>query len=324
MRKLISVLFALSILMSMISGCGNADSPSSVEGTQPAATDGEASEPSDTLTVLLCGPQMQSVEAAIKIFNREHETEINVVKYEADSEWEKFSTKIMAQDSDFDVFVPAAYQLGDVVRNRLYQDLGEFDELKSRIEGNALTKQLAVMGDEIIYVPSDISVTYSGDISTAYSLFKYCYKNLNLYTGEFSDPNGDELFELMKHRCADPEDSKDNPFYDFEFYDASGWYAFMNKYSEKKDLAAEFLCLLFDINCGKYNDDGAIISSLLVTYPEIEDGVEYTPSWLYYTYDYSHVIGEALIGCEETDGSDETLKKLAEDAARTLRMRLEG
>ena len=161
MRKLISVLFALSILMSMISGCGNADSPSSVEGTQPAATDGEASEPSDTLTVLLCGPQMQSVEAAIKIFNRDHDTEINVVRYEADSEWEKFSTKIMAQDSDFDVFVPAAYQLGDVVRNRLYQDLGEFDELKSRIEGNALTKQLAVMGDEIIYVPSDISVTYS-------------------------------------------------------------------------------------------------------------------------------------------------------------------
>lgn len=322
MRKLISVLFALSIIMSMISGCGNADSPSSVEGTQPA--EGEASDPSDTLTVLLCGPQMQSVEAAIKIFNREHETEINVVRYEADSEWEKFSTKIMAQDSDFDVFVPAAYQLGDVVRNRLYQDLGEFDELKSRIEGNALTKQLAVMGDEIIYVPSDISVTYSGDISTAYSLFKYCYKNLNLYTGEFSDPNGDELFELMRHRYADPEDSKDNPFYDFEFYDASGWYAFMNKYSEKKDLAAEFLCLLFDINCGKYNDDGAIISSLLVTYPEIEDGTEYTPSWLYYTYDYSHVIGEALIGCEETDGSDETLKKLAEDAARTLRMRLEG
>ena len=324
MRKLVSVLIALSILMSMISGCGNADIPSSVEGTQPAATDGEASDPSDTLTVLLCGPQMSSVESAIMIFNRDHDTEINVVRYEADSEWEKFSTKIMAQDSDFDVFVPAAYQLGDVVRNRLYQDLGEFDELKSRIEGNALTKQLAVMGDEIIYVPSDISVTYSGDISTAYSLFKYCYKNLNLYTGEFSDPNGDELFELMKHRCADPEDSKDNPFYDFEFYDASGWYAFMNKSSEKKDLAAEFLCLLFDINCGKYNDDGLVISSQLVTYPEIEDGTEYTPSWLYYTYDYSHVIGEALIGCEETDGSDETLKKLAEDAARTLRMRLEG
>jgi len=59
-------------------------------------------------------------------------------------------------------------------------------------------------------------------------------------------------------------------------------------------------------------------------YPTPEDGVEHVPSWMYYGYEFVEPIGNAISSVTTTDGSDEALRKLAQEAARGVRMRLEG
>lgn len=83
-------------------------------------TDEELSD--DALTVLLCGPTTNDIETIISEYERLYNTKVNLIKYSKDIDWTKFSTKIMSQDSDFDLFMPVPAHVADIVRNGAYED----------------------------------------------------------------------------------------------------------------------------------------------------------------------------------------------------------
>lgn len=319
MRKYLFVLLAFSILMLALVGCGDssdklthADENNLIAGI----TDDELVD--DALTILLCGPRAYEMESIVSLYEEKYGVDVNVIKYADDNEWNKFATKLLSQDSDFDLFMPVEAQLGSVIRNGLYQDLSAYEDVSSRIESNSLTNMISSVEGGLIGVPCYTQTFSSTNSSGADTLFKYCYKNVNLYMGVNSDTEGEELFEVLKHHYGHPDDEKENAFYDFEYNEALTSYVFMNKFSQKKEQAAEFLCFLFDV----FNND--IESTVYLLYPLIEDGSEYVPSWLYYTYEFVEPIANAFEATLESDGSDEALRKLAQEAIRGMRMRLEG
>lgn len=320
MKRLLSAIFSLLYLMLALCSCGNAQLPDSDEqNTNDLLVGTEEDVLVDgALTILLCGTATHDVEVAVSEFETAKGIKVNVIKYEKDDDWAKFATKVMSQITDFDLFMPVPYHIPEIILNEAYLELSEFDEIKSRIESNSITDAVANMDGKLFGMPCNIQLSYSGDYKYAATNMKYCYKNLNLFTKSYLDPDGEELFEVLKFAYQNPGDDKQNPYYDFEFYDAYTQYVFMNRYTEKKELASEFLCLLFDI----LNKN--IESAAILPYPTPENGEEYMPSWIYYGYEFVEPIGNAVSSVADTDGSDEALRKLAREAARQVKMRLEG
>lgn len=313
--KRIFLLLPLIALM-ILSACGTPNGAENDNNLIGDVADDKAG--GDRLTVVLCGPSTYDVEIAVSEFERLYETDVDLVLYNNDDDWDKFATKIMSKDSSIDLFMPVNARMASVVRNGVYQDLNDFEEVKSRLSGNYLTEMISDMQGELIGVPCNTQLTYSGDSQFAKTLMKYCYKNLNLFTGEFSDADGDEFFEVLKNRYGNPDDSKENAYYDFEYSEAFTQYVFMNKYSDNKELAAQFLCVLFDVL------NGDITAAVTLPYQAVDGETVYMPSWLYYSYDYVSPIGTAFSSVADTDGSDNAIRKLASDAVYQLRMRLEG
>ena len=318
MRKCISVVLALLVFTVALAGCGRSEQLTFEEKNDLIAGFTEDETVDGALTILLCGPRASETESIVSLYEEKYGVDVNVIKYAKDNDWDKFATKILAQDSDFDLFMPVEAQLGSIIRNGVYQELSDYEKIRSRIESNSLTNMISTVEGDLIGVPCYTQAFSSADSSSANTLFKYCYKNVNLYTGVNADPEGEELFEVLKHHYAHPDDEKENAFYDFEYNDALTSYMFMNKYSKKKDQAAELLCFLFDV----FSSD--VESTVYLLYPSVENGSEYVPSWLYYTYEFVEPIADAYMAAVETDGSDETLRKLAQEAAKGVKMRLEG
>lgn len=89
----------------------------------------------------------------------------------------------------------------------------------------------------------------------------------------------------------------------------------MNRYSNRQAEVSELLCYIFD----NYNSKAGL--NLTFPYPEYIENVEYKPSWRYYTYDYIAPITETF---SRISSSDKALRDLAREAARQVKMRLEG
>lgn len=317
MNRLIPIIIALLLFTLTLSGCGKSDSLTLEEKNNILAGITEDEAVDGALTIILCGSNTYDVETAVSEFEKKYELDVNVVLYD-EGEWDKFATKAMSQDSDFDLFMPVPAQIASIVRSGVYQDLNDCSDIKARLESNSLAKMISLIDDTLIGVPCNTEIWYTGETNAAMTVFKYCYKNLNLFTGEYSDKEGKEFFEVLKNRYSNPEDSRENAYYDFDNHCAFTQYVFMNRYSEKKELAEDFLCCLFDI----LNRD--IESAAQLTYPEIAADIEYTPYWQFYSNDYVDPLGEALSAVVNTDGSDEALRRLAEKAADGVSMRMEG
>lgn len=320
MYKCMYVFLTLLVFMISLVGCGASDRLTTGEKNDLIAgiTDDEIVDGS--LTILLCGPSAGSIENIVSEYEKKYETDVNVIRYDTDADWSEFATKVLAQDSDFDLFMPVQAQLGSIIRSGVYQDLSGYESIRTRIESNSLTSMISMTEGELIGVPCCVELMSSKDSMAAMTLFKYCYKNLNLFTGSYSDPDGEELFEVLKNRYANPDDGKENAFYDFEYNSASTSYLFMNNSSLKKDLAADFLCYLFDV----LNEETEVEQTIALPYPSIEADAEYTPSWLFYSYEFVEPLGEAFTSVADTDGSDDALRRLAREAANGVGMRLEG
>ncbi len=319
MKRLITSILAFAMLISLC-GCGKQDdthlSPEEYNDLLAGVTEDELTDDAG-LTILLCGPTTNDVEVAIHDYEILNGIEINVIKY-GEGKWDQFVTKALAQDKDFDLFMPVPAQIPGIIISDAYQDLSGYPDIKSRLYGNDLVKSLADYDGTLIGVPCCTQLNYSSDSSSSRTLFKYGYKNINTFTGEYSDPDGEELFEVLKHLYNNPEDTREDQFYDFEYYGVMTQYVFMNRSSQHKDAAASFLCYLYDI----LNKD--IESAAYLTYPEVEEGIEHVPGWLFWPADYIEPFSEAKEEALKSDGSDEAIRKIAQEAALGFRMRLEG
>lgn len=328
MKKLLAIFLSLALSASLLASC---TSPRE-QMTHEEANDLLAGITEDVIkdegiTVLLCGPNTLIVEELAREYENLYGINVNIKKY-GEGSWDRFTTKVLSQDDDFDLFMPVLYQIAPIVRSGVYQKLNGYENIKSRIKGIDATEMLSNLDGTYIALPMSVQLFSTTDtvdvlgnpIDRDYTLHKYLYKHLDLFADTFTDPDGEEFFEVLKHFYNNPDETKpEKELYDFEINYASAEYLFLNKYSKNKDEAVDFLCFLFD----QMSVESDSLGSLWL-YPEVEKGVEYTPEWIYTTYEYWSVMRATVTEVHETDGSDETLRQMAEEAARELRRRLEG
>lgn len=327
MKKLLCVILSALVLLSFTS-CGKSDEPMTLEkANELLAGITEDVIKDEGITVLLCGPNTLVIEEVAKDYEKQYGINVNIKKY-GEGNWDRFTTKVLSQDDDFDLFMPVQYQIAPIVRSGVYQELNGYKNIKSRIKGIDATEMLSNHHGTYIALPMRVQLFSTTDavdilgnpIDRDYTLHKYLYKHLDLFADTYTDPDGKEFFEVLKHFYNNPDETKpEKELYDFEINYASAEYMFLNKYSKNKDEAVDFLCFLFDQMSVESDSLGSIW-----LYPEVEKGVEYTPEWIYTTYEYWSVMRAAVTEVHETDGSDETLRQMAEEASRELRRRLEG
>lgn len=328
MKKLLAIILSLVLSASLLASCASPrEQMTHEEANDLLAGITEDVIKDEGITVLLCGPNTLIVEELAREYENLYGINVNIKKY-GEGSWDRFTTKVLSQDDDFDLFMPVLYQIAPIVRSGVYQKLNGYENIKSRIKGIDATEMLSNLHGTYIALPMRVQLFSTTDtvdvlgnpIDRDYTLHKYLYKHLDLFADTFTDPDGEEFFEVLKHFYNNPDETKpEKELYDFEINYASAEYLFLNKYSKNKDEAVDFLCFLFD----QMSVESDSLGSLWL-YPEVEKGVEYTPEWIYTTYEYWSVMRATVTEVHETDGSDETLRQMAEEAARELRRRLEG
>lgn len=322
MKKLFLTVLAMSVLLSLVGCKPEVEEPLTEEEINDLIAGNVDDEPVEDagLTIIICksGGTTNPFETVIHEFEKAYQTKVNVISY-TESRWDNMLTKLLANDSDFDLFVPIDGDLADTVRMNAYEDLSQYEEISSRISSNSLISSLSEFEDSVVGLPYRLELHYSGDRPAAGTYFKYFHKNVNLFTNEYKDADGEEYFEVLKHLYNNPEDSKDNSYYDFDYHYAHVNYLFLNKYSANKDLAIKFMCTVYD-----YANKDLTGEYYVDIYPEYEEGIEYYPLWLFWDYQLAEPLGDAMTSVKECDGSEETIRKLAEEAVKGFRMRLEG
>ena len=248
---------------------------------------------------------------------------------------EALNTKLLAKDTDIDIYVAFPYYLYSNIVNSYYEDLSQFDSLKERFDNCNFAKSAASYNGELVGVPVDIIYSETVTNTVAPTLIKYCIRNLSALNGEYKDEDGKELYDMLKHLrdevgadgMEDPTAYIEDTYYLEEYRTVAGQLFMMNPFSKKKEQAAEFLAFAFDVlNQDIPLDLGEGWDVWITPYPEIGSTDEVHLYWDYYPWVIAEPIARAYNEvCDgKTNGKNKTLKKLAEEAARNVRMRLDG
>lgn len=258
------------------------------------------------------------------------EAEYGILVRTANLDHDRFALKLMAGDTDFDLFVPNLGGDTDIILAGAYYDLDEFESLKSRISSKKIVEYLSSHNNTYFGVPFSITNYYSREnwevsygsfdiYPSIVSEYLYYAQNFDISKGEYLDPDGEKLYKLFKFLYENPTGGENKmPFGDeITLYQPS--YIMMNRASEKKDEALLFLEYAFDVLNGDVS--GVINESL--TYPDIEPDEDIYIGWKCMDMDYRMPIIDARHKVLRTDGSAKELKELAREAAMEVRMRLE-
>lgn len=242
---------------------------------------------------------------------------IKIVTYDAD-EYYKLNTKLMAGDDDFDLYIDASADFSKYMINGFYTDLKQFEGLNERMSSNRLVDFAADYNGEYIGLP--MTLRYNDQHIFQYSsptILDYCAKNLDTLEKRFSDPNGEQLFEVLRYIYDNDGDVKDDAreYIDFSFVECS--YCIMSPNSKHKDAAALFLERMYDA-----------VKSMPETpfsgpYPDIGN-VDLSNTYLTWKFmgPARGPIIDAYLAAQESDGNDRTLKNLAKEAAAEVAMRI--
>ncbi len=268
----------------------------------------------------------ESYSDIIAAFEKETGILVCTVNYGSNSD--RLDLKLMAGDTDFDLYNPTYYEMHKYFTSGAYEDLAKYPELKSRLDGDVAAGYCARLGDTYVGIPTyilpfyseeakndDNSVaTYSLNASRAY----YCAYYLDVATGEYLDPNGEELYKLLKFWYDYPEGNIDKmPFgNDCNLIDTA--FLIMNPSSLNKENAAKFLAYMFDALNG---DIEGIV-------PEEEQYLDFDTTenvylqWHSFAWQYVDQIYQACNKISQCDGKASTIKEIAREAAMQTRMRL--
>ncbi len=267
-------------------------------------------------------------EELLNAFEQKYGYKIKTIIYN-ESQYDALNTKLLAKDTDIDIFYTSSLPLHTYVSSGYYVDLGEYESLRSRFESSVYASHVGGYNGKYFGVPCSVP-NLPVDAWTA--IVAYEIRHIDLIESTYSDPDGEELFELLKYRyyAEDASEEGASGFYADEYYSIGSEYFIMSPYSERKDVAVLFLETVFDkMNSGEepqvnIRDDGTETTRIR-SYPDIEslNGVR-----LWWTFsDNANItkpLTKAMTAAKESDGSDEALRKLAKDAAREVRQRLEG
>ena len=246
---------------------------------------------------------------------------INVVEYPLGGPFESLNMKLMAEDSDIDIFYTLSLDLYTYITSGYYEDLSQYDVLREKFESNEFVDYVASYNGTYVGLPIECYYYDTATNEQNDSFTKYLAKNVSALNGEFRDENGDELFELLRYLYDNPDDPRSDPFYeDTEVRMIGGDFLMINPYSERKEEAAEFLAYCFDLLTG---EKAAPIHPIAKPYPTgIDDFEGVALYWDYQPWSIIEPLREAYNTLRQTDGTDAELRKLATDAANGTCMRL--
>ena len=260
--------------------------------------------------IVVAGGNPESLMPAIERFEKETGIAVGTVDYGTDAT--RLDLKLMAGDSDFDIFIPAYYHQQKYFLSGFFEDLSQYGGLKSRLEGDIAAGFVSRFGEKYVGVPTYIGGYFAEDYEPTaieISRIKYLAENVDLVGGKFYDPDGKELYKLLKFIYSGGEGS---PPFGEELKILSNEFAVINPSGENKESAAKFLEYLFDFCDG---DSGRYI--------EITSAEGYKAQWRFFAVDYVQPILEACNKISQCDGGSGTIKKIAREAAAEVKMRLE-
>ncbi len=247
--------------------------------------------------------------------------QINVVEYPMGIHADALNLKLMAGDSDIDIFFTFYLDTYTYITSGYYEDLSQYDVLREKFESNEFVNHVASYNGTYVGLPIECYYYDTATNEQNDSFTKYLVKNVSALNGEFRDENGDELFELLRYLYDNPDDPRSDPFYeDTEVRMIGGDFLMINPYSERKEEAAEFLAYCFDLLTGEKTMSTRTIA---IPYPTgIDDFEGVALYWDFQPWTIIEPLREAYNTLRQTDGTDAELRKLATDAASGTSMRL--
>ncbi len=239
--------------------------------------------------------------------------------------------KLMAGDSDFDLYCPVTYSLYKYIKTDMYGDLSVYPSLLSKLEGSRAAEVMAKTGDSYFGVPTSIEYRFERETSPedsnfAFSKFatlgQYCADNIDTANMTYSDPEGEEFYKVLKYIYDNPLGNlKDMPYgdkyIDGEFRCLMSNYIMLNPASRSKDDAALFMEFVLDAYSGKI----PALKDVVPQYLELDDG-EYFADWSIMPMSIVDPLFTAKDKVPQTDGSKKEIKKLAKEAAAEVAMRI--
>lgn len=188
---------------------------------------------------------------------------VKVIKYD---EYSYLDIKLMAHDSDVDLFYTASLDMFKYIRDGYYVNLNEYDSLKTRLDSNNYTKAACSYDGE--YFGVSMHPFYSDYTQTEWSNthYKYMCKNIDSMKELYSDPDGEELYEVLKHHYNHPNDEQENAYYSEIYNVIIDEYLVISPFFLKKENAVKFLEGTFDVVNGDLRlfDAKAILSICII------------------------------------------------------------
>ncbi len=231
----------------------------------------DINNPPENITFVYMG-DIADITDIIKSYESQTGVIVTAVHYSYEKV-EDFYTKMMAEDIDFDCFYTKGLPIYVFPTSGKFVDLYEYDGLKERIQSNALARVVSEYDGKCFGLPVNLGcfsltqdvyagrteqqikdekefmelagIPYCDNPASTYR--DYLIKNIDLSKGSYSDPKGEELYEVLRHLYEHPEDSADNAFYpQNERKQASSQFIIINSASPKTQLTAEFLTYIYD------------------------------------------------------------------------------
>lgn len=257
------------------------------------------------------------------------EKETGILVKNAYTDFDKLVLKLMAGDNDFDIYNTGS-GFHNYVDSGAYVDLKEIERLNSRISGNAAADLVVSYDGKYFGVPTGISNIWTEEYypengsSFSYSRIIseniYYAKNIDIAENRYSDPDGDELYKLLKFLNDNPEGNRKKMPFGEEVTILSSNVYLLNPQSQNSDNAIRFLEYLYDA----FNGDIPGIVSEADLYPRLESTENCYVEWRCRPIDIIQPIMDARIAIQNqnADLSNSELKKLAKEAAAEVRMRM--
>lgn len=283
----------------------------------------------------------RSITLAYNDFSKGHLTKI-ILEFEAEhgvmvrttdyrNNIDIIDLKLMAGDTDFDLFCPVDYSLYKYVSTDMYGDLSRYPSLVAKLEGSRAATVAAKSSDSYFGVPTSLEYMYVRDFypedsefafSRVVTLCQYCAENVDITNMTYSDPDGEEFYKVLKYIYDNPLGNlEDMPYgdkyIDGEFRCLTGDYIMLNPASQNKDDAALFMEYVLDA----YSGNIPALSDDIRPYMELDDG-EYFTDWNLIPMSIVQPLFKAKNTVMNTDGSKKEIKKLAQEAAAEVAMRI--
>lgn len=331
MKKTITWILTLLLMLSLLTACGNekSDSRSNARG-HDAISVGDISdvfdydESVDYDLVIAAYCSMEQASLIISDFEQKYGLNVGVLVYDENDGFSALDTKLMAKDDDIDLFFTASLSIYKYIQKGYYVDLSQFSSLKSKLDSKSYTQIACSYNGE--YFGMCVSPYIAN--SDRPIMWKYLAEHLNLIEGTYSDPNGEELARVLKYAYDNPDDKNGDGYYNSkEYYFIQDNYLMMSPYSKNVENATLFLESMFDYLNGDFDSQSVDVGTIKIAFPENDNMSEAYLSWNITQGTSDSVITplwDAYYMLAESDGSNETIQRLAYDAANKVSKQLEG